>query len=204
MRLGYTSHALGGASKVSPVLHSARTLRVRQRPTGRECRTGLFVCGDTMQEVWKAVPGYEGAYEVSDQGRVRNASGRVLKLCNVSGGYKAVSLGRNNSKTIHRLVAAAFIGQAPEGKKLVLHGNGDRTDNRVENLRYGNHKDNVVDAIRHGTQVRGERQHAAKLTIEQVREILSRKESVVTYAKRFNVTCQCICLILKRKNWRHV
>lgn len=49
MRLGYTSHALGGASKVSPVLHSARTLRVRQRPSGRECRTGLFVCGDTMQ-----------------------------------------------------------------------------------------------------------------------------------------------------------
>ena len=45
----YTNYALGGASKVSPVLHSARTLRVRQRPLGRECRTGLFIFGDVVQ-----------------------------------------------------------------------------------------------------------------------------------------------------------
>jgi hypothetical protein len=157
-----------------------------------------------MQEVWKAIPGYEGRYEVSDQGRVRNARGRVLKLCNVSGGYKAVSLGRNNSKTLHRLVAAAFLGFAQEGKNLVLHANGDRTDNRVENLRYGSHFDNAADAIRHGTQVRGERQYAAKLTLDQVKHIRSEQEPNAVMAKRFGVTSACISAVAKRKNWRHV
>lgn len=157
-----------------------------------------------MEEVWKPVPGYEGLYEVSDQGRVKNAQGRILALCNVSGGYKAVSLGKNNSKTIHRLVAAAFIGPPAIDKYLVLHCDGNRANNCVKNLRYGSPYDNASDAILHGTQVKGERQHAAKLTADDVLRIRASNAPHHTLAAELNVTKQCVNLILRRKNWRHV
>ena len=197
----YNKFVLGGAFKISPDLHSARILRVRQHLTVR-MQIRAF-CLELMQEVWKAIPGYEGRYEVSDQGRVRNGI-KILTPCNVSTGYKAVSLGKNNSKLIHRLVAAAFIGQAPLGKNLVLHGNGNRSDNRLSNLRYGNHKDNSTDAKLHGTQAKGERQHAAKLTVEQVLYIRAIDKTGAELAKKFGVTAACVSAIIKRKNWRHV
>jgi hypothetical protein len=162
-------------------------------------RAFLLVC----METWKAIPGYEGLYEVSDQGRVRSRK-KILALCNVSGGYKAASLGKNNSKLIHRLVAAAFLGPAPSDKKLVLHSNGDRFDNQLSNLRYGSFTDNSADAKLHGTQVKGERQHAAKLTEEQVLYIRASNETGVSLAKKFDVTGACISAIIKRKNWCHV
>lgn len=155
-------------------------------------------------ENWKAIPGYEGQYEVSDQGRVRNRRGKVLALCNISGGYKAVSLGRNNSKTVHRLVAKTFLGAAPEGKNLVLHGDGDRANNCLANLRYGSHLDNSSDAKMHGTRVCGERQHAAKLTAPDVLLIRASKLPMSVLACEYGVTPQCIYLIQKRKNWSHI
>lgn len=157
-----------------------------------------------MTEIWKPIPGYEGLYEVSDQGRVRNSKHKVLKLCTISGGYQAVSLGRDNSKAVHRLVALAFIGTPPENKKLVLHADGNRTNNFVCNLRYGSHADNSADAKLHGTQVKGERQHVAKMTVNKVLYTRSSVLSIYELAKKFNVTPQCISLIRNRKNWRHV
>ncbi len=156
-----------------------------------------------MREQWKAIPGYEGQYEVSDQGRVRS-SRKLLRLCNVSGGYKAVSLGKNNSRLVHRLVALAFIGPPPIGAKLVLHSNGIREDNRLENLRYGSYADNARDAQIHGTQVKGDRQHAAKLTVDKVLAIRTAKETGAELARKYGVTSACISAIRKRKNWRHV
>ena len=155
-------------------------------------------------EIWKPVPGYEGQYEVSNHGRVRNTNGRVLALCTISGGYKAVSLGRNNSKTVHRLVALAFLGPPSNKKTLVLHSDGNRTNNTLDNLRYGSHADNSADAKRHGTQVKGERQHVAKLTQEDVVYIRTSQETSAALAVRFGVTPQCVYLIRMRKNWRHV
>ena len=156
-----------------------------------------------MTENWKAVPGYEGRYEVSDRGRVRS-SVKVLVACNVSGGYKAVSLGQNNSRLIHRLVAAAFIGPAQKATFLVLHYDGNRANNNLENLRYGNHKDNSADARRQGTQVSGERQHAAKLTASQVKEIRLSAETGSRLASMFGVTSAAISAIRTRKNWAFV
>ena len=167
----YTSFALGGASKVSPVLHSARTLRVRQRLSRRECRTGLFVCVDTMQEVWKAVPGYEGRYEVSDQGRVRSLDrtvnqksrwgtlytstrkGQLLRPGRMPGGHLSVVIGRGNSQCVHKLVLLAFVGPAPD-KHECCHNNGNPADNRLENLRWGTRSENIKDAYAHGARDR--------------------------------------------------
>jgi hypothetical protein len=156
-------------------------------------------------EIWKDIPNYEGKYQVSNLGNVKSLiSNKVLVLCTVSGGYKSVSLGRNKSKSIHRLVALAFIGNPPTGASLVLHGDGNRANNALPNLRYGSFKDNAEDAKKHGTQVKGSRQHAAKLNIDQVREILTSKSNGAELAKRFGVTSAAISSIRCRKNWAHV
>ena len=67
-----------------------------------------------------------------------------------------VSRDRDNSKHyVHRLVALAFLGQPPVGKYLVRHLNGDKRDNRVENLAWGDDADNMADSLLQGAIKRG-------------------------------------------------
>ncbi len=107
-----------------------------------------------MTEVWRPILGFEGQYEVSNRGRVRSyrrsAKGKLLAPGKASHGYYTVSLGRNNSRTLHSLVAEAFIGPKPD-KCEVLHNDGSRTNNCVENLRYGTRSENIFDAVKQGT-----------------------------------------------------
>jgi len=129
-----------------------------------------------MQEVWKAVPGYEGRYEVSDQGRVRNARGRVLKPNKMNHGYVCVHLyagGKQTRevKTVHQLVARVFISNS-HGCREVNHKNFNRADNRKENLEWVTRKDNVAHAIAAGRRVKPEK---------RVRGINLRTKQIVTY-----------------------
>ena len=105
-------------------------------------------------ETWAFIPGYEGIYKVSTLGNVisyvRNKEGMLLKPGKGSHGYYTVSLGRNNSKTLHSIVALTFLGKRPDGME-VLHIDGTRTNNEVTNLRYGTRADNILDAIKNGS-----------------------------------------------------
>lgn len=121
-----------------------------------------------MREKWKPVPGYEGIYQVSDQGRVRSQTrnvektsktgkpyqqlirGRVLRPGLMTCGHLSVSIKRNNSRTVHSLVMEAFVGPRPE-KQEVRHLNGNPADNRLVNLAYGTRTQNILDAVEHGT-----------------------------------------------------
>lgn len=108
-----------------------------------------------MTEVWKPVAGYEGLYEVSDQGRVRSfvvsringfREGPHLMRLNTRrrDGYQTVNLvsdGQVATKKVHQLVAVAFLGKRPSGNNPD-HINGIRRDNRVENLRWATQKQN--------------------------------------------------------------
>lgn len=124
---------------------------------------------DTIAEIWRWVPNYEGVYEVSNIGRVRSVDrtvayynwracakinhsvkGRILRPGKASSGYYTVALGRGNSRTVHSLVAEAFLGPKPDGHE-VLHIDGSRTNNCVANLRYGTRSENMLDAVKHGT-----------------------------------------------------
>lgn len=122
-----------------------------------------------MQEIWKSVPGFEGQYDVSSQGRVRTfrrgANGRLLKPGRMPQGHLSVALGRGNSQCVHKLVLLAFVGPPPKGCEC-LHGNGDPSDNRLENLRWGTRSENNIDAVLH--------QHRGKLTKAQVKVIRAR------------------------------
>lgn len=117
-------------------------------------------------EVWKDIPNYEGYYQASDKGRVRSLDrmvttkhgverfykGRIKKGTVNNKGYKIYSLNING---VHRtfqgsqLVAMTFLGHEPDGHELVVdHINGDRSDDRLENLRVVSHRANVSTCFR--------------------------------------------------------
>jgi NUMOD4 motif/HNH endonuclease len=122
-------------------------------------------------ERWRPVPGYEGAYEVSDLGRVRSLRRTVIRsngratvvrqrilrqsqyVADGRGTYRRVVLskgGQAKNFTVHILVMIAFVGPRPQGMDI-CHENGDGKDNRLVNLRYDTHKANMADTVRHGT-----------------------------------------------------
>ena len=110
-----------------------------------------------MTETWLPVISRPESYEVSSLGRIRcSRTGRVLKPT-FSQGRATVTLlyGPRITTTVHRAVAEAFLGPRPDGCDI-CHGNGDASDNRVENLRYDSRSANIRDAVRHGTYRNGQ------------------------------------------------
>lgn len=102
---------------------------------------------------WRKIEGKPN-YSVSDCGEVRNdKTGRILKQTEHRCGYLHVMLGRKTVPLyVHRLVALAFIPN-PDGKPQVDHINGDKKDNRAENLRWVTASEN---SLAHGYAERNE------------------------------------------------
>lgn len=98
------------------------------------------------KEVWKECP-IAKPYEVSSLGRIRNPkTGRVLSQCNHSKGYLIVNI-CGGTKTVHKLVASTFIDK-PQDKKEINHKNGNKKDNRIENLEWVTHSENNLHCYR--------------------------------------------------------
>ena len=182
------------------------------------------------REEWRAVAGYEGAYEVSDRGRVRSlerlsaehyhpqtgirrrrVQGRVLAVLRHPSGYLRVDLydesGEQRSLYVHRLVASAFVPK-PARDVEVNHINGRRDCNRASNLQWATKKENQSHAcyvLRGGRgPVRGEQHGHAKLTERAVRTIRRSKCNRRTLAKRYGVCQATIDFVVNRRTWRHV
>lgn len=180
-------------------------------------------------EIWKDIPGYEGYYQASDQGRIKSLA-RATPTRNRWGpciyrqrekviagrideyGYRRMSLcvaGRRKDEFAHKLVTLAFHGLAPEGCDQVAHYNGDKQDNRPPNLRWASAADNARDKVRHGTTANqfGERHSHNKLSEAQVREIRRTpyfRGFNVHFASKFNVTQQTIGKVRRRERWPHI
>lgn len=140
-----------------------------------------------MEEVWKDIPGYEGRYQASTHGRIRSVSRDMLRLDSHGGraiwrykgkilsarpkesGHLNVSLGARNTKKVHRLVLETFVGPCPAGHEC-LHADGDPTNNRLDNLRWGTRLDNRADMRMHA-QLYRRRQGGTWLSEETIREI---------------------------------
>ena len=101
-----------------------------------------------MSEVWRDIEGYEGLYQVSNQGRVKSFKWnkeRFLKPSMDKDGYLLVTLcagGKPKTLKVHRLVCEAFH-ENPDNKPQVNHINEDKTDNRACNLEWCTCKQNV-------------------------------------------------------------
>ena len=102
-------------------------------------------------EQWKDISGYEGIYEVSNHGDVRNiVSGRTLCHRNNGNGYVRIELWKDHKGRkfyVHRLVAEAFIPK-PEGCTEVNHKDLNRANNAVSNLEWVTSSENTRHAIR--------------------------------------------------------
>ena len=106
-----------------------------------------------MKEIWKDIVGYEGLYQISNYGNIvsiKNRWGKRVKPRNVSKkkkkkGYERVGLYKDNTQKlfmVHKLVMLAF--NPMNGENLEInHKNYIRSDNRLENLEWLTHKDNV-------------------------------------------------------------
>lgn len=167
-------------------------------------------------EEWRAVPGFEAVYEVSNLGRVRSlphviphgahpgrtrvSPGKLLAAKPGKKGYRAVTFlvsGHRVRFEIHRLVGEAFIGPLPD-EYHTHHINEDRSDNRRENLEYVS-PHNHLHYHNHG-----EKAHRAVLTREQVIEIralLASGFTQVEIAPRYGVSRSNIGMIERRDSW---
>lgn len=102
------------------------------------------------EEQWKDIPGYEGQYQASTEGRIRSL--RVLKGHVTTGtGYLAVVLTGQERFAVHTLIARTFIGPAPLGF-TVNHIDSERVNNRPDNLEYLTQQDNNCHAFRTGNR----------------------------------------------------
>lgn len=161
-------------------------------------------------KVWKPIPGYEGLYDVSSDGDVFSfKTSKLLKAGIGSAGYPQVDLclqGKRRTYAIHQLVAAAFIGGRPEGM-VVCHNDGDKTNNRPENLRIDSQTENNRDKIAHGTIAAGERNSKAKLTADAVIEVRRLAASGISHraiASKFGVSRPAISYIVRGDTWKHI
>jgi hypothetical protein len=142
--------------------------------------------------------------QISYDGRLwRNGKEKKFTVSPI--GYEVVSFSTNNkTKTYykHRLMLHAFIGPCPDNCEA-LHINGNRLDNRLENLRWGTRKENVADAIRHGTATVGSRNGCAKLTNEMVKFIRKSKK-IVELSSQFNVSITTIKRVMGGSTYKGV
>jgi hypothetical protein len=158
---------------------------------------------------YRESPTYSG-YLVRSDGSVIGRSGKVLKPCPDGAGYSklVMCLPGNKRKTIrvHVLVCETFHGPRPFGH-AVAHADGDRSNNRADNLRWATYTENEADKRAHGTAARGERQGLSQLTADKVREIRTRAaagETQRSLAHAFGVCKASIQTAISGKTWGHV
>ena len=166
-------------------------------------------------EIWRDVVGYEGLYEVSNLGRVKSFKRGKEKILhgNISDkGYYNVDLFKSSSRKrygIHVLVAQEFIPN-PDNKPEVNHLFGKKNDNRVTEIEWSTHSENIQHAFDIGLNKKfiGEKSHRAKLSNEEAAEIRrnciprDKNLGIRAFAKKFNLNWHTVADIVYGKTYK--
>lgn len=168
------------------------------------------------EEQWRKIPDFP-AYSISDHGRVRRdvggggaVPGRILKYNLMTSGYYCVQLWRDSKphpRSIHRLVAQAFLAEPDYGQTDVAHNDGDRLNNYVSNLRWATRTENMGDTKSHGRNPAGSRNAMAKLSeddVPKIKNLFSAGWSLTAIANIYKVSRATVGLIVNGKTWKHV
>lgn len=171
----------------------------------------------------ESIPGFPD-YAISRNGEVwskprkdtinRSVKGRWLKPGINGKGYWMVVLfidSQGHSCTIHQLLLETYVGPCPPSMEC-RHLNGNKKDNRLDNLCWGTRSENQQDSIQHGTHkiphVRGEDVKTSKLTEQDVRMIIYMSRTGLflqrEIAEIYGVCHQAINLIVNKKRWKHL
>jgi hypothetical protein len=190
------------------------------------------------EEIWRDIPGYEGYYKVSNLGRVKGLERKVphptcggkmtvheemlsTPISFNGRGYCQVVLSKNGKSkrpSVHRLVAHAFIPN-PENKPCINHKDGNKTNNKVENLEWCSYSENSTHAYKQGLfpkdMNKGSKNGRSKLTEAQVKEIRTRfeeadkktifiKDIYKELTQDYSVCKTTIHRIIKRTHWKSI
>lgn len=175
-----------------------------------------FTSKELKNEIWKPIPNYEGRYEASNLGRIKSTiirhnfpKPRIIKSKSNGDGYLQINLYSKNHKrkmfSVHRLVMFAFYGISD---LQVNHKNGDKSDNRIENLEYVTQTENNIHALKTGLRKmqKGESRYNSKLTKKDVifiRKMLKTKQMTGTsLADKFDVSVSLISNIKRNLTWK--
>jgi hypothetical protein len=186
------------------------------------------------QEVWvpAALDGFTYQYEVSSMGRVkrlatdirywnrgcyrhRRLGETIFKQFANHKGYLFMTLlracGESNRRTVSvaRLICRSFHGPAPNEGMHCAHLNGDKRDNRPQNLAWTTPQENCSHKIAHGTQPFGERHHRTRLTeadVKRIRELAlsGPRGTKKALAEEYGYSKTAITDICNGRVWSHV
>lgn len=174
----------------------------------------MAIANHTPNEVWSAIPGYNGNFFASNLGRIKSYVGkeRILKPRLDKDGYLRVRLtiGHKHRKHIfvHRLVMLAFVGECLPDHQ-VNHKNGVKSDNQLDNLEYCTDAQNKRHAFDTGLRANkiGAESHAAKLTdgkVCEIKHLLAEGVEGAVIAAMFGMSRAQISRINTGKHWGHV
>ena len=158
-------------------------------------------------EVWKDIKGYEGLYECSNLGHIKNIQRNRLLSLPVKRKYKQCTLSKNDVKSyyfVHRIVAELFI-ENKYNKEQVNHIDGDKLNNNVLNLEWCTRSENQLHAFKTGLQKskRGEATKASKTILQLSTDgfIIDVFDSYMIAQQKTNINRTCIfeCVTGKQK-----
>lgn len=171
---------------------------------------------------WATIPRFSN-YMVSSAGDFVSRKGRTGPKCVMAfdgwhymkpytsrSGYRTIQMFDDDGKLRHmrcgRAVLSTFVGEPGPGMEC-CHGDGNRANDALENLRWGTHADNEADRRLHGMVIVGERHANAKMTDSKAAEVIHRLfhgESASRIARDVGVTKQAVISIRMGRTWKHI